>query len=153
LAKGPTNRHNETIRRNFYDAKKFEQYSKVTFILSGSNNLEIWGQSPQPPKANRGLGAEPTTLRRYFQLFPKNEAFLGIFWSKFLLKNMLLNYCNECLCATKVCAQDYMPPLFPLATPLIAKSCAIFQVSLCLFCLTSIFYNCVNLNIYAYFIR
>jgi len=39
LASGPTNRHYELIRRNFNDAKKFEQYSKVTLILSGSNNF------------------------------------------------------------------------------------------------------------------
>jgi len=53
-----------------------------------------WGQSPQPPEANEGLGAETPTLCRFFQIFLKNEAFLGIFWSKFLLKNMLLNYYN-----------------------------------------------------------
>jgi len=37
-------------------------------------------------------------------------------------------------------------PYFPLTTRLFAKSCTVFQISLCLFSLTSIFCNCANFN-------
>jgi len=53
----------------------------------GSNNAGIWGQSPQPPEVSGGSEAEPSTLRRFFQLFPKKYAFLNTLWSKFLLEN------------------------------------------------------------------
>jgi len=39
----------------------------------------------QPPEANGGSGAEPSTPRRFFSFF-KKYAFLSILWSKFLLK-------------------------------------------------------------------
>jgi len=40
-----------------------------------------------------------------------------------------------------------MPPLAPLTTPLFVKSCTVFQISLYLFILTSIFCNSANFNI------
>jgi len=40
----------------------------------------------------------------------------------------------------------YMLPLAPFITPQFAKSCAVFQISLCLFSFTSIFSNCANFN-------
>jgi len=40
--------------------------------------------------------AEPPTLRRFSSFFQKNKAFLWIFWSKFLLRNVFLNDCKVC---------------------------------------------------------
>jgi len=58
LAKGPTTRRKyEMIGRNFNDAEKSEQCSKVT-RKSSENNLEVWGRSPQPTEANGGGGAK-----------------------------------------------------------------------------------------------
>jgi len=37
-----------------------------------------------------------------------------------------------------------MPPLAPLITPLLEKSCTVFQISLCHFSLTSTFCNYAN---------
>jgi len=37
-------------------------------------------------------------------------------------------------------------PLAPFITPLFAKPCTVFQISLCLFSLTSIVCNCANFN-------
>jgi len=54
----------EIIGRNFNDAEKSEQCSKVTHKLIESNKLGgDLGRSPQPPETNGGLGA--------FQLFTK----------------------------------------------------------------------------------
>jgi len=36
--------------------------------------------------------------------------------------------------------------LAPLSTPLYVKSCTVFQISLCIFSLTSILCNCANIN-------
>jgi len=38
--------------------------SKVTVTDDEGNNSGVWRPSPQPPEANRGLGAEPSTLWR-----------------------------------------------------------------------------------------
>jgi len=51
-----------------------------------------------------------------------------------------------CWCDPKACAQDCLPPHAPLTTPLLAKSCTVFQISLCLFSLTSNFCNWANFN-------
>jgi len=55
----------EIISGNFNDAEKSKQCSNITRKFSGSNNLGAWGRSPQPPEA------KPSTLRQFFQLFPK----------------------------------------------------------------------------------
>jgi len=52
------------------------------------------GGAPSPLETNGELKDGAPTLRQFFQLLSKNKAFLSIFWSKFLLKNVLLNDCN-----------------------------------------------------------
>jgi len=47
---------------------------KVVFV-GGSNIAEVWGRR---------------MLRGFYSFFPKNNAFLGIFWVKFLFKNAFL---------------------------------------------------------------
>jgi len=42
----------------------------------------------------QGFGEEHSTLQRFLQLFPKHTHFRRTFWSKFLLKNMILSYCT-----------------------------------------------------------
>jgi len=56
---------------------------------------------------------------------------------------MLINLQSVLMCPQR-CAQDCMPLNGPLITPLFAKPCAVFQISLYLFGLTSIF--CANFN-------
>jgi len=56
-----------------------------TMLVDGSNNTGVRGRSPQLPEANGGLEAKPLTRRRFYSFF-KKYAFLGIFWSIFLLK-------------------------------------------------------------------
>jgi len=70
LAKGaqPSLKY-EIIGRNFNVVEKSELCSKVIYKLSESNNLGVWGQSPQPPDVSRGLGREPPMLRQFFQFF------------------------------------------------------------------------------------
>jgi len=74
---------------------------------------------------NWDLEAEPSVLRRFLQIFPKKKnnfyadfskkktAFLSLFWSKFLLKNMLFKDCKVCWSASQACIQDSLPPLVP----------------------------------------
>jgi len=72
----------EIIGRNFNDLEKSAQYSKTKRKLSENNNLRVWGQTSQPPKANGGLGAELPTLppqccgdfSSFFQAISKNKA-------------------------------------------------------------------------------
>jgi len=66
--KVPTNRHYEIIRRNLNDAKKFEQYSKVTFILSGSNDL---GAEPAADRGQQGFGGRAPNATAIFPAFSK----------------------------------------------------------------------------------
>jgi len=51
----------------------------------------------QPPEANRGSEAKPPGSAAILQPFSKKYAFLGIVWSKFLLKNSFFK------CLNKVC--------------------------------------------------
>jgi len=91
----------------------------------------VWGRSPN--------------AAAILQLFPKNYAFLSIFWSKFLLKIVFLNDC-KCVDALPKPAFRLYALTFPLPTPLFTKSCTVFQISLCLFSLTSMLCNCANFN-------
>jgi len=50
------------------------------------------GPPPQPLEANGSFWAEPQTL----QLFPKDNAFLSIFFTKFMLKIVFLNDYKVC---------------------------------------------------------
>jgi len=59
-------------------------FEKITVTGDRSNNSGVWGRSPQPPEANGGLGAAAAI----FQNFSKNKAFLCMFWSKFLFRNV-----------------------------------------------------------------
>jgi len=49
------------------------------------------GIEPMPATSVLEWFAEPQTLRRFFQLFTNNKAFLSIFYSKFLLEKVFLN--------------------------------------------------------------
>jgi len=62
-------------------------FEKISVTGDGSNNSGIWGQSHQPPEANEGLGAEPYTPRRFFQIFfQKIKHFYAYFGLNFCLK-------------------------------------------------------------------
>jgi len=49
---------------------------------------------PPATGGQQGAGSEAPNAAAISPAFLKNEAFLGIFWSKYFLKNVLLNYCN-----------------------------------------------------------
>jgi len=73
-----------------------ETHSTKATAVGKSNNARVWGRSPQPPEANGGSGADPSTLQRILQLLQK-YAFLGIFWLKFLLKTAFFNGWIKCV--------------------------------------------------------
>jgi len=50
-------------------------YVKAGRISWTENKAEIWGQSPQPQKANGGSGAEPPTLGDFTGFFPKTYTY------------------------------------------------------------------------------
>jgi len=60
-----------------------------TILVDESNNMGVWGLSPQLPEASRGSRTEPPTLWQFYSFLFKKYAFLGIFWSIFLLKMRL----------------------------------------------------------------
>jgi len=89
-------------------------------IADGSNNEEVWGQSPQLPDANGGLRAKFSTLRWFFDaeatmrtVFQKKH-FKAYFGLKFCLKHVFKWLKKVCWCVPKACA----PKRVPLATPL-----------------------------------
>jgi len=60
---------------------------KVTVTDAGDNNSEIWGQSPQPPEANGGCGAEPQRFGDFsFFFFQKIKHFSAYFGINFCFK-------------------------------------------------------------------
>jgi len=44
---------------------------KVTVTDNRSNNSGVWRLCPKQQEASGGLGAEPPTLRKFFQFFSK----------------------------------------------------------------------------------
>jgi len=67
----------------------------------------------------RGLGCGATDAAAFLQLFPKNFAFLGIFWSKFLLKIAFLNGESKCVRPQDRLRPETRAPTCPSpATPL-----------------------------------
>jgi len=70
--------------------KAVHAHEKVT--VTGEKSNQIGGLEAEPPAAGgqRRVGVEPLTLQRFFYFFPKYKTFLYTFWSKFLLKNVLL---------------------------------------------------------------
>jgi len=108
--------------------------------------ITIWGLGAEPPVAGgqRGFGGGAPNAAAIYQLIPNNNAFLSIFWSKFLLKIVFLNDCKVCWRAPKACAQNCLPSLL--------RHCLLnlvqyFELAYdCLFSLTSIFCNCANFN-------
>jgi len=58
-------------------------------IKGRSNNVEVWGRSSQPPESigDSGDGApDAEAILQYFS--KKNNTFLSIIWSRFLLKRV-----------------------------------------------------------------
>jgi len=60
-------------------------FKKVTVKGDGSNNS---GVEPQAAGGQWGFEGGAPNAATIFQIFSKNKAFLCIFWSKFLLKNV-----------------------------------------------------------------
>jgi len=56
------------------------------------------GSGGEAPAAGgqRKFGGGAPNAAAIFQIFSKNKAFLYVFWSKFLLRNVVLNYCKVC---------------------------------------------------------
>jgi len=72
-----------------FDSNDFSatnSFEKITVTGDGSSNSGVWGQSPQPPEANGGLGAEPPTLQRFSRFFKKIKHFYAYFGLNFCLE-------------------------------------------------------------------
>jgi len=54
-----------------------------------SNKADVWGAKAQVDVGQCGF--ELPEHEKFHNFFPKNPAFLGIFWFKFLDKNTFLN--------------------------------------------------------------
>jgi len=54
----------------------------------------VWGDRAPSRRRLTEVGGGAFNVAAIFQLFPKNNAFLSIFWSKFLLKIRFLNDCK-----------------------------------------------------------
>jgi len=92
---------NEGQKQNIIDIYKFflflfdnkdvsatNAFEKIAVTGDKIDNSEVWGRNPQPPEVNGGLEAEPQRCGDFPDFFFKNKAFLCIFWSKFLLRNV-----------------------------------------------------------------
>ena len=64
---------------NSYDYKQCKVWEARSqkFAIEGAV-VGVWGQSPQPPEAIGGLGAEPPALKN-FAFFLKNNLVLGLY--------------------------------------------------------------------------
>jgi len=76
----------------FFDANNVRAatnlFKKVTVKGDESNNSGVSGVEPQAAGGQLGFGGGASNAATIFQFFSKNNAFLCIFWSKFLLKNV-----------------------------------------------------------------
>jgi len=59
---------------------------KIRTFCSSTVGVGFWGQSPQPPDANKTW--------RFFTIFSNNVCILRIQVFKFLRKYIILNYCK-----------------------------------------------------------
>jgi len=75
------------------DVNATNAFEKINVTGDRSNNSGVWEWSRQPPEANGVWSGTPNTAA-IFQIFSKNKAFLCMFWSKFLLRNLVLNDCK-----------------------------------------------------------
>jgi len=80
------------IRIDFYIGDKIGTFCSST--LGVGKIAGIWGQIPQPPEG----GSAPRSLRSGLKAdlpeFSKFYIFVFMIWFKFLLQNMILNYCR-----------------------------------------------------------
>jgi len=77
------------------------------------------GEAPSRRRPTGVWGQSTLELRLFYSLFSKKYAFLGIFWSKFLLKNSFFKCLNKmCWCASKGRSPRCMLPLVLLPLPL-----------------------------------
>jgi len=89
---------------------------KVIGSSDGSNNLGVWGQSPQLPEANEGLWGGAPNAAAIFLVFSKNKAFSSIIWSKFLLKRVFKRLQSmlmrpQDLYAPGLCSSEFFPKI------------------------------------------
>jgi len=68
-------------------------FEKRTVTSDGSNILRVWGEPPAA-RGQRGFGSGTPNAVAIFLSFSKNKAFLCMFSSKFLLRNVFLNDCK-----------------------------------------------------------
>jgi len=81
------------------------------------NNLGP-GAKPQLPEASGGWGWSPQRFGGFYMFFLKNYPFLGIFWSKFLIKTRFY-FTAKCVGAPAKSSPVCMTPTSPfLVTPL-----------------------------------
>jgi len=70
-------------------------------MLCIENKAGVWRKSPRQPESNRGSGAEPPTLRRFYSFFPETIRIFKLLWSKF----RAFKWLNKVL----MCPQDLRP--------------------------------------------
>jgi len=68
-------------------------------------------QSPQPPEANEGLGAEPLTLQRFSSFFQKIKHFYG--GLNYCLETFFLNDCKVRYCCVLKAFAENSVTAFP----------------------------------------